>query len=292
MTESLYESLAGLARSGGSAALCTVIRERGSVPRHVGSKMLVHADGRIEGTVGGGEMESRVIREALATLASGSPRVARYSLVDLASGDPGVCGGEMEIFIEPVKPRPTLLVVGGGHVGKALVQMGTWLGFRVVLSDDRPEFCTPDAIPGADVYLPVPMRELPQHLTFTDETYVVLATRGMPVDVNGLPELLDQPHAYLGVIGSRRRWTAAARQLEGLGVSEEELARVHAPMGLELNAETPEEIAVSILAEIIMLRRGGTGVPMSKTGLTPALSGTPSPDAVASLRASGEGEGG
>ncbi len=261
--EAVFESLVRLARSGGSVALCTIIRERGSVPRHVGSKMLVYADGRIEGTVGGGEMESRVIREALAALSSGSPRLARYELVDPASGDPGVCGGEVEMFIEPIKPHPTLLVIGGGHVGKALVQMGKWLGFRVALSDDRPEFCTPEAVPGADVYLPLPTSELPSQFTFTRETYIVLPTRGVPVDLQSLPYLLDQPHAYLGVIGSRRRWATAVKQLEALGIPREKLDRIHAPMGLELNAETPEEIAVSILAEIIMLRRGGSGEPMA-----------------------------
>ncbi|MGH2521022.1 MAG: XdhC family protein, partial [Anaerolineales bacterium] len=157
----LFDSLAVLERSGGSAVLCTVIRERGSVPRHAGSKMLVYPDGQIEGTVGGGEMESRVIREALDMLREGAPRIVHYQLVDPKAGDPGVCGGEVEIFVEPIRPLPTLLVIGGGHVGKALVQVGKWLGFRVALSDDRPEFCSPESVPGADEYLPIPMDQLP-----------------------------------------------------------------------------------------------------------------------------------
>ena len=259
---SFFESLAEIEKRGHSAALCTIIRERGSVPRHIGSKMIVYADGGIEGTVGGGEMESRVIKEALAALDKGATRIVSYQLVDPNAGDPGVCGGEVEIFVEPIKPYPTLLVIGGGHVGRALVHLGKWLGFRVVLSDDRPEFCSPESAPGADVYLPVPMAELPNHFKFNSETYIVMPTRGAPLDVAGLPTLLDTPHAYLGVIGSRRRWATAVKRLEKKGVPTEKLAHVHAPMGLELNAETPEEIALSILAEIVMLRRGGTGEAM------------------------------
>jgi xanthine dehydrogenase accessory factor len=260
---SIFDSLVQLGQQGPPAALCTIIRARGSVPRHVGSKMLVYADGRIEGTVGGGQMESRVIHEAQQALQTGEPRTVSYTLVDPKAGDPGVCGGEVEIFVEPIKPNPTLLVIGGGHVGKALVHLGKWLGFRVALSDDRADFCNPQAVPGADDYLLCAVADLPTRFTFHSETYIVMPTRGMPVDVEALPHLLKQPHAYLGVIGSRRRWATAMKQLEERSIARDQLARVHAPMGLELNAETPEEIAVSILAEIIMLQRGGTGQPMA-----------------------------
>jgi xanthine dehydrogenase accessory factor len=263
---SLFEVLYKVEQRGDSAALCTIIRERGSVPRHVGSKMIVFADGRIEGTIGGGQMESRVISEALAVLKNGTPKIVSYSLVNPKEGDPGVCGGEVEIFVEPIKPLPALLVIGGGHVGKALVHLGKWLGFRVALSDDRPEFCTPESVPGADLYLPVVIADLPKHFKFHSETYIVMPTRGAPFDVEGLPHLLDVPHAYLGVIGSRRRWALSAKRMQENGVPAEKLARVHAPMGLELNAETPEEIALSIMAEIVMLKRGGTGEPMKLAG--------------------------
>jgi xanthine dehydrogenase accessory factor len=185
--------------------------------------------------------------------------------VDPQAGDPGVCGGEVEIFVEPIKPNPALLIIGGGHVGKALVHLGKWLGFRVVLSDDRAEFCNAEAAPGADEYLPIPIHQLPVAFRFHSETYIVMPTRGMPLDVEGLPHLLDVPHAYLGVIGSRRRWLTARKALEEKGVPAEKLDRVHAPMGLELNAETPEEIALSILAEIVMRRRGGSGETMRMT---------------------------
>jgi xanthine dehydrogenase accessory factor len=263
---SIFDSLRELGRRGEAAALCTVIRTRGSVPRHAGSKMLVRRDGGIEGTIGGGEMEARVIADALSVLASGLPRLVSYALVDPRTGDPGVCGGEVEVFVEAIRPCPTILVIGGGHVGKAIVHLAAWLGFRAVVSDERPEFCTPEAVPGADEYLPMSIEALCRRFTFTDDTYIVMPTRGVGVDVDGVPMLLDMPHAYLGVIGSRRRWATAVQQLQEKGVPRDKLERVHAPMGLELNAETPEEIAMSVLAEILMLRNRGTGATMKWLG--------------------------
>ena len=267
---SLYANLDELQRLGLPAVLCTVVRTRGSVPRHAGAKMLVFPGGRLQGTIGGGELESRVVRDALAALDEGASRLVRYPLVDPAAGDAGVCGGEMEVFVEPVRSEPTVLVVGGGHVGRALVHLAKWLGFQVVLSDDRAEFCTPESVPGADAYLAMPLQELARTFQFTPETRIVLTTRNMEVDVEGLPALLDVPHAYLGVIGSRRRWAAAVAAMESRGVPRHKLARVHAPVGLELNAETPEEIALSILAEIVMLRYQGTGASMRLVAPPPA----------------------
>lgn len=259
---SLYKRLAELEQTGGVAVLATVIRVRGSVPRHVGSKMLVFPDGSIEGSIGGGEMESRVIREALQALMEGEGRILRYTLSDPSQGDPGVCGGEMEVFVEPIRPRPTLVVVGGGHVGKAVAHLAHWLGFRVVVSDDRPEFATPQAVPEADDYVACELKDLPARIPFDEQTYVVLTTRGVDVDAAGLPSLVETAAAYIGVIGSRKRWETCAEQLRRQGISEEKISKVTSPIGLELNAETPEEIAISILAQIILLRRGGSGKSM------------------------------
>jgi xanthine dehydrogenase accessory factor len=274
---SIYQALAELETSGEPAVLATIIRAQGSVPRHPGSKMLLYADGRILGTIGGGEMESRVAAEAQAALADGRSRVLHYSLVDPSSGDPGVCGGELDIFIEPLAAPATVVVVGAGHVGRAVAHLAKWLGYRVVVADDRPGFATPEAAPGADLYLNVPMAELPRHLAIRPETSLVLTTRNMGVDIAGLPALLETPAGYIGVIGSRRRWVTAMGQLEARGLSRDSLARVRSPMGLELNAETPEEIAVSILAEILMVRKAGSGEAMKleTVGKRPTLpSGT------------------
>ena len=261
---SIYSRLAELQARGESAALCTVAQTSGSVPRRAGSKMLVFPDGRIEGSVGGGEMEARVIAEALAALKDGKPRVLEYSLTDRARGDPGICGGTMEVFVEPVQPQETLLIIGAGHVGRALAQLADFLGYRVLLSDDRPDLCTPEAVPHARAFYPVPMAELPDNLDINPQTYIALTTRNAEIDIKGLPALLNSPAAYIGVIGSRRRWAEARKKMEAAGVAKKKLDKVTSPMGLELNAETPEEIALSIMSEIVMLRRGGNGKKMSQ----------------------------
>lgn len=263
----IFEELHALERRGAGGVLCTVIRTQGSSPRHSGAKMLVYPDGRISGTIGGGEMESRVIRDALDALARGAAQVLRYTLRDPGSGDPGVCGGDVEIFIEPLASPATLLVIGAGHIGRALVHLGRWLGFRVVVCDDRSDYCNSEATPGAHEYLCVPIAQLRDRFRFDAQTYIVMPTRGTTVDVDGLPYLLDTPHAYLGVIGSRRRWATAIEQLVEQGTERHALRGIYAPMGLELNGETPEEIALSVLAEIVMLRNEGDGRSMRRTGL-------------------------
>ena len=260
--KSIYQSLAELEKNNESAALCTVTSSEGSTPRHVSSKMLVHPDGSFIGTVGGGEMEQRVINEALAALDDGRPRLVHYNMVDPARGDPGVCGGQVEVFVEPILPAPLIVVIGAGHVGKAVVHLAKWLGFRVAASDDRVEFCTPEATPDADAYYPVPMAELPRQIKIDKRTVLILTTRGSAVDAAGLAPLLDSPAGYIGVIGSKRRWATTVKALKDKGVSEEKIAKVHSPMGLELQAETPEEIAVSILAEVMMIKDKGTGKSM------------------------------
>ncbi len=262
MTVDIYQALSEIERNNESAALCTVVKSVGSTPRHVGSKMLVYPDGKFIGTVGGGDMEHRVLDEAWIAMSDGESRLLTYTLADPSRGDPGVCGGTVEVFVEPILPPVTIVVIGAGHVGKAVVHLAKWLGFRVAVSDDRAEFCTPEATPGADAYYPVPMGELPQHLNINKRTYIVITSRGANVDSQGLPGLLEAEAAYVGVIGSRRRWLTTVKALKAQGVPEERIARVHSPMGLELNAETPEEIAVSIMAEVLMIRDKGTGMPM------------------------------
>jgi xanthine dehydrogenase accessory factor len=260
--KSIYQALAELENKNESAALCTVVRSQGSTPRHSTSKMLVYEDGNFIGTVGGGELENRVFQEAMEALTDGNPRLLEYNMADPTRGDVGVCGGTVEVFVEPILPAPTLVVIGGGHVGKAVAHLAKWLEFRVAVTDDRPEFLTPEANPDADVFYECKIEELPKHLKINNRTYLVLTTRGVVVDAPGLPPLIESDAAYIGVIGSKRRWKMTVDKLKEMGVSEEKIARVHSPIGLELQAETPKEIAVSIMAEILMLRAGGTGKPM------------------------------
>jgi xanthine dehydrogenase accessory factor len=260
--KSIYQSLAELEKNNESAALCTVTKSEGSTPRHVGSKMLVYPDGQFIGTVGGGEVEQRVISEARMALDEGQPRYAHYNMVDPSRGDPGACGGQVEVFVEPILPDPLVIVIGAGHVGKAVVHLAKWLGFRVAACDDRAEFCNPEITPDADAYYPVTMDELPKQVKIDKRAFLILTTRGSAVDVAGLAPLLDTPAAYIGIIGSKRRWVTTMKGLKEKGVSDEKLAKVHSPIGLELQAETPEEIAVSIMAEVMMVKSNGTGKSM------------------------------
>ena len=261
----VYEALVQLHADGIPAALATVVDTQGSIPRHAGSKMVVYADGSIVGTIGGGAMESEVIQEALAALQDGRVRTRVYTLNSLDAGDPGICGGSATIFIEPQGIAPTLLVIGGGHVGKALAELGKWAGLRVVLSDDRAEYCHEGYVPGLDTYVVCPPHEIQDHVEINAQTYIAAVTRGLPVDEKLFPVLLATDAPYIGLIGSRRRWAMTVKALKAQGLNDEQLGRVRSPIGLELEAETPKEIAVSILAEIIMLRRGGTGQPMLQT---------------------------
>lgn len=260
-----FQRIAEVEQRGSDAALAVIISTSGSVPRRESTKMVVYRDGSIEGTIGGGEVEHRVIEEAQSVLESGKPSVFHYRFVDVEQGDVGVCGGEMDVYIEPIRSELQLIVVGAGHVGKEVAHLGKWLGFRVVVIDDREEFATGEAIPEADEVLHCDVGEIPELVNITAQTYIVFTTRGVEIDVDGLPGLISSAAAYLGVIGSRRRWEVCAEQLHENGISKEQLSAIHSPVGLELNAETPREIAVSILAEIIMAQHGGTGEPKKHT---------------------------
>jgi xanthine dehydrogenase accessory factor len=225
--------------------------------------MIIYVNGMTAGTIGGGEMESKVIQAAIEAIEEHKAKLLHYEFRDPSEGDVGVCGGEMEVFVEPVEIPPKLVVVGVGHVGRAMVHLGYWLGYHVVACDDRQEFASEDYVPEADEVIHCELRELTQHVEIHSNTYLVLTTRGVDLDVEALPVLLKSPAAYVGVIGSRRRWETTANALTEADVSEDEIRKVTSPMGLDINAETPEEIAVSIFAEIIQKQQGGTGKSMS-----------------------------
>ncbi|MDH3683754.1 MAG: XdhC/CoxI family protein, partial [Acidimicrobiia bacterium] len=241
------------------AVLVTVIDTRRSVPRRAGSKMLVYGDGRSSGTIGGGEMEARVVAAAADALATGRTSRLHYSLLDPSAGDPGVCGGEVELYLEPYMPRTTVYVVGAGHVGRAVIELADWLGYRVVAWDDRSEVLEETGGGLADGVTTVtgPIADAVVAEPIDAHTRVVMVTRNAALDVELLPVLLASPATYIGLMGSDRRWATTRRKLLEAGVEEADLARVHAPIGVEISAETPAEIAVSILAEVISHERSG-----------------------------------
>ena len=236
-------------------ALCTVVETNGAVPRHAGAKMVVFEDGRIEGTVGGGEMEVLVREEALESLKDGKTRFLRYDSKDLVQGKPGICGGEVMIYVEPYLSPATVVVVGAGHVGRAVVHLAKWMGYRVVVSDDRGELCTPEGAPGGDCYLVCPMSQIPEKINVDSNTFLILVTRSAEMDIEGLPALLETEVGYIGLIGSKRRWAHCREMLLKAGLTKETLQRIKSPIGLDIHAETPQEIAVSIMAEITARRR-------------------------------------
>ena len=264
---SLLRQLSESVDAGVAVASATVVDTSRSVPRRAGAKMLVFRDGSISGTVGGGEMEARVVSEAVAALADGRCRLLSYRLVDPGRGDPGVCGGDVQIFVEPHMPKPTVIVMGYGHVGRAVAQLAHWLGFRVVASDDRPvaDGDPPDRpgseVPGdagdgaPDELVIGSVDDLLEGRRMDQDVSVVLVTRNVDVDSAALPALLATDAGYVGVMGSERRWATTRARLEAEGVDPAALDRVHAPIGIEVGAETPEEIALSIMAEVVAHRR-------------------------------------
>ena len=250
----MIDELAAAIRSGEPVVLATVVRTNRSVPRRPGSKMLVFADGRTVGSVGGGEMEHRVTLAAAEALADGRPRMLNYSLVDPAAGDPGVCGGEADIYLEPYMPKPTLFLVGAGHVGRAVASLADWLGFRIVVWDDRSDML--QEIEPAETRLDGGIAEAIEAEPITANTSVVMVTRNVALDVELLPVLLATEARYIGLMGSDRRWQTTSAALAEAGVSADAIARVQTPIGVEIHAETPEEIAVSIMAAVIADQRG------------------------------------
>jgi xanthine dehydrogenase accessory factor len=217
--------------------------------------MIIRANGSTHGSVGGGEMEARVINEALASIGDGNLRTVQYELFDASKGDPGVCGGTVTVLIEPHLPQPTLFLIGCGHVGRAVSDLACWLGYRVVATDDREELATPELVPSAHTIFAGSFADAIAAHPIDSHTSVVLVTRNVAVDLAILPLLLQTEARYIGLMGSSRRWETTREKLIAAGVSKEDLHRISTPVGIEINAETPEEIAVSIMGQVVANRR-------------------------------------
>jgi xanthine dehydrogenase accessory factor len=250
----LFEELARLRREGVACGLCTVVRTAGSTPRKAAARMLVLADGRIVGTIGGGRIEKEVVDATVQLLAEGAaarPKLLRYQLTkELAM----CCGGEMEIFVEPLIPAPPLLVLGAGHVAHALVPIARTIGFSPIVVDDLEEQATPARFPDAAGLLDSFDPRDWDGVALGEGTYVVIVTRDHALDQELLEKLIDRDLAYLGLIGSRRKIEMFKQRLVARGVRPERFERLHAPIGLAIDAQTPEEIAVAIAAELIQVR--------------------------------------
>lgn len=251
-TEEIYEAALEAARNGRPVALALVVEARGPTPRDPGAKMLVYADGRTVGTVGGGPSEAWVINQARQALIEGQSRLLERRADE---DDEAACGGTMHFFVDVLLPRPTLLIIGAGHIGQAVASMGAWLGYRIAVLDERVSLVSRDRFPDADVLLSGPLEERLRAFRLTEHTYVVIVTPHRSADEEVLMVLAEHPVPYVGLLGGSRRTRATFSQAREGGVPDAFLEQVHTPIGLNIYAKTPREIALSILADITAVRR-------------------------------------
>ena len=256
MSEILKEALGRINR-GETIALVTVVETKGSTPREIGAKMLVNKNGLIAGTIGGGITEARVIEEVKQALKEGKGKFLDYHLTkEQAALDEGaICGGEMKVFIDILQPKEEVLIFGAGHIAVCLSKLAKTVGFKVTIIDDREEFVNQDRFPEADKIIAEETEKALTHLKITSSTYIIVLTRGHLKDEEVLGSVIKSSAAYIGMIGSRKKNATVFQHLEEQGISQDELVKVLAPIGIDIKAQTPEEIAVSIVAEIIQVRR-------------------------------------
>jgi len=252
----IYDEIARLQREGHACALATIINVRGSIPSVAAAKMLVRDDGTILGTIGGGCVEAEVWQAAKEVMKEEKPRTFTFNLDQTPDKDTGlVCGGTLQIFVEPILPSPVLYIFGAGHIGLNVYRIARAAGFEVVVVDDRETYANRDRFPEArDIYADEMDRVMKQ-LTPQQSSFIVIVTRGHRHDMRVLGWAVNTAAHYVGMIGSKRKVLTVCRELEKQGLPTEKLKRAHAPIGIDIGATTPEEIAVSIVAELIADRR-------------------------------------
>jgi xanthine dehydrogenase accessory factor len=254
--DDIYQEIVKIKEEGKEAALVTIVAVTGSTPREEGAKMLVRPDGSISGTIGGGSLEAQVIEEAIQVIRLGKPKRIHMSLTAKEAEEAGmICGGELEVFIEPITNAPNLYIFGGGHVSLPLAKTAKLLGFKITVIDDRAEFASAERFPEAESVLAGDFTKAFPKLKIDKSSYIVIVTRGHQNDELVLEWAITTPAKYIGMIGSQTKVKTIYSHLLARGVSQKRLDSVHSPIGLEIGAQTPEEIAVSILAEIIKVRR-------------------------------------
>lgn len=252
----IYEEIVKLQRADRRGAVATIVNVRGSIPSFKSAKMLIRDDGSIAGTIGGGCVEAEVWQAAREVMALEKSRTLSFDLNEDPKYDTGlVCGGTLEIFIEPVLPTPLLYIFGGGHVSLQLYKTARNAGFDVIVTDDRDMYANTERFPDARQVIAEDFDKALAQLNPGESSYVVIATRGHRDDMRVLRWAVQTPARYIGMIGSKRKAITVYRELVKEGLKPELFDRVHSPVGLDIGAITPEEIAVSITAELIALRR-------------------------------------
>lgn len=252
----IYEQIVQLRREGRRGAVATIVNVRGSIPSFRTAKMLVRDDGSIAGTIGGGCVEADVWQAAREVMESEKPRTLTFDLNQDPKYDTGlVCGGTLEVFIEPVLPPALLYIFGAGHVAVSVCQVASNAGFDVIVSDDRSSYASQERFPSAREVHALDFEEAIQKFEPNEASYIVIVTRGHRDDMRVLRWAVQTRARYVGMIGSKRKVIQIFKTLREEGLPEHLFDRVHAPIGLDIGAITPEEIAVSITAELIAIRR-------------------------------------
>ncbi len=252
----IYEQIVQLRRDGRRGAIATITNIRGSIPSFQTAKMLVRDDGSIAGTIGGGCVEAEVWQAAREVMEEEKPRSLTFNLNNNPKYDTGlVCGGTLEIFIEPVLPPALLYVFGAGHVAYNLYKVATIAGFEVIVIDDRESYANRERFPEAREVIAEDFDAVTARLHVPESSYIVIVTRGHRDDMRVLRWAIHANARYLGMIGSKRKTISIYKELEKEGIPAEKFGNIHAPVGLEIGAVTPEEIAVAIVAEMIAERR-------------------------------------
>ncbi len=253
----VFEELVRLRRLGQRCALATIVEVRGSIPSYETAKLLVREDGSMLGTIGGGCVEAEVWTAARSVIETGQPKRLTFNLGQDAAYDNGlICGGQLDIFVEPVLPQPGAFIFGAGHISKSLCKVLSLAGFSIVVVDDRDTFANRERFPEADQVFAGDYEEIFPKLAANESTYLVIVTRGHRDDMRVLRWAVGTPARYIAMIGSKRKVISVIKELEKEGIPREAFERINAPMGLEIGAVTPEEIAVSVAAEMIAVRRG------------------------------------
>jgi xanthine dehydrogenase accessory factor len=252
----IYEELVRLRNLGQKCALATIVEVRGSIPSYESAKLLVREDGSMTGTIGGGCVEAEVWNAAREVIQTEKPKHLTFNLGQDAAYDNGlICGGQLSVFVEPVIPQPRLFVFGAGHISKSISKIATMAGFATVIVDNRDAFANRDRFPEADEIHSEEYEEVFPKLAIRDTSYIVIVTRGHRDDMRVLRWAVETNAKYIAMIGSKRKVIGVVKELEKENVPRAAFERIFAPMGLDIGAITPEEIAISIVAEMIATRR-------------------------------------
>ena len=256
----IYEELVRLRRLGQKCALATIVEKRGSIPSYESAKLLVREDGSMAGTIGGGCVEAEVWTAAREVLETEKPRHLSFNLGQDAAYDNGlICGGQLDVFVEPVLPAPAAFIFGAGHISKSLAQVAALAGFATIVVDNRDTFANRERFPEASEVHAAEYEDVFPRLQINESSYLIIVTRGHRDDMRVLRLAVATPARYIAMIGSRRKVLNVVRELEKEGIPHSAFDRLYAPMGLDIGAISPEEIAVAVAAEMIAVRRNAGG---------------------------------